>query len=63
MEEDFKFSDTFKNDVLDDFLSRGWYRSLSVGCMFKEDNIVIKGVTTSHNRYNKCLYRINNDFE
>lgn len=41
------FLDTFKNDVLDDFHSRGWYRSLSVGCMFTEDNVVINDVRYS----------------
>ena len=41
MDEDFAFLDTFKNDVLDDYLARGWYRSLHVGCMFTTDNILI----------------------
>ena len=45
MEDDCVFLDTFRNEVLDDFLSRGWYRSLSVGCMFTEDTVVINGVT------------------
>jgi leucyl-tRNA---protein transferase len=47
MEEDYKFLDTFKNEVLDYFLARGWYRSLSVGCMFTEENVVINDVRYS----------------
>ena len=39
------FLETFKDDVLDDYLAKGWYRSLSLGCMFTEDNVAINGVT------------------